>query len=214
MSEPTPQQSQALKLIISAPSGGGKTTLIRSLLDNDSGILSVCSHTTRDRRMSERAGVDYWFVDRPTFQKMIDDDEMLEHNENYGELYGTSLQEVKKAGASGRDVLFEVDWNGASAIRKILDDIIWIFLIPPNLQSLQRRLRGRGRDSDTEIKKRMTSAIHEIQRGLSLADYIVINDHFDSALEKVRSIISAERCRRSSALWRNRATIESILNGE
>lgn len=214
MNSLTPRHSQALKLIISAPSGGGKTSLIRSLLDKDSGINPVCSHTTRSRRMSERDGTDYWFVDRPAFQGMVDNGEMLEYNENYSELYGTSAREVTRVTDSGKDVMFEVDWNGACAIRKIITDVIWIFLIPPNLPSLQRRLRGRGRDSSSEIEERMTSALHEIRQGLSMADYIVNNDHFDSALEQIRSIITAERCRRASALWRHQRIIDGILSGE
>ena len=201
-----------LQFIISAPSGGGKTSLIRSLLDKDAHISSVCSHTTRTRRMAEQDGIDYWFIERPVFEQMQANGDFLEYNTNYDELYGTSKQEVEKVLASDRDALFEVDWNGACQIRQIIKDAIWIFLIPPDLQSLRRRLRYRGRENTEEIEKRLECAMYEIEQGVQNADYLVINDQFDNALEQVRSIIAARRCRRENALMLHAKLVNALLD--
>lgn len=184
--------ASARMFIVSAPSGAGKTSLVRRAIAELTDLTVSVSHTTRERRPGESDGVDYHFVTRLVFEAMIDDDRFLEYAEVFGNYYGTSVESVQAALAAGQDVILEIDWQGAKQIRKKLEDVISIFILPPSRATLIERLRGRGQDSEEVIERRTREAVTEMQQ-YHRADYLIINDDFDQALAELKAVILAHR---------------------
>jgi guanylate kinase len=183
-------------LVLSSPSGAGKTTLSRKLLQADRGVELSVSVTTRRQRPGEVEGVDYHFIDRPRFDAMVERGELLEAAEVFGHCYGTPRAPVDGALARGRDVLFDIDWQGTQQLReKAHRDLVSIFVLPPSIPDLERRLRSRAQDSDDVIHARMAKAADEMSHWAEY-DYVVINTDIVHAFTEVRAILAAERLKR------------------
>ena len=180
--------------IISAPSGAGKTSLVHAVVERLPDLAVSVSHTTRNRRDGEVNGQDYHFVDEPRFQEMIDNDDFLEHARVFGNSYGTSRQHIQEQLLSGKDVILEIDWQGARQIRQLLSESRSIYVLPPSIQALRERLLRREQDSDDVIESRMREAVSEM-RHYAEFDYIVINDDFEQAREELASIFICNRMR-------------------
>lgn len=195
---------------ISAPSGAGKTSLVRELLATVEGLTLSISHTTRPRRESETPGVDYHFVDEATFDRMVAERAFLEHARVFGNQYGTSRAVVDERLKAGYDVLLEIDWQGARQVRSAVADAVSIFVLPPSRDALLERLTGRGQDSAEVIEQRMAAAIEEMSHHQD-ADYLVINDAFADALRDLGAIIRAGRVRRELQIRRWRSLIDALL---
>jgi guanylate kinase len=178
--------------IVSAPSGAGKSSLVKALLERDSRIRLSVSSTTRAPRPGEVDGVHYHFVSRELFQERLGHGEFLESAEVYGNFYGTSQRWIEDQIASGLDILLEIDWQGAAQVRRLMPHALSIFILPPSLEELQRRLDGRGTDSAEIIAKRMAAAREDISHALEF-DYLVINDVFDEALADLLAITRSQR---------------------
>jgi guanylate kinase len=191
--------------VIAAPSGGGKTTLTRALLEREPGIRLSVSYTTRPPRPGERDGADYHFVTAERFMALKAAGEFLEHAHVHGNWYATSATWLKAEVASGRDVLLEIDWQGAAQVRKLVPDSVHAFILPPSLESLERRLVTRGQDDSETIARRLNAAREEI-RHCGEFDYVIINQDFASAVDDLAAIVrtarlrSAEQCARHEAL--------------
>lgn len=181
-----------LLLIVSAPSGAGKTSLVAALLERDANLVVSVSHTTRGRRPRERNGVNYHFVDRERFLAMVDDGQFLEHAEVFGNHYGTSAAAVDSERAAGRDVILEIDFQGAAQVRARYPDAVSIFILPPSTAELRRRLTGRGEDDASVIEHRLEKARWEMSHYRDY-DFLVVNDEFDRALAELVCILRAER---------------------
>ncbi|MGB5456279.1 MAG: guanylate kinase [Gammaproteobacteria bacterium] len=180
--------------IISAPSGAGKTSLVNAILASLQDVVVSVSHTTRNRRDGEVDGTNYHFVDQPRFQQMVDKGDFLEHASVFGNSYGTSRQHIQDQLLAGKDVILEIDWQGARQIRQQMEGCTSIFILPPSVQALRDRLRGREQDSDDVIESRMQEAVSEMSHYAEF-DYIVINDDFDQAREELASIFICNRMR-------------------
>ncbi len=178
--------------IVTAPSGAGKTSLVRELVKGDNSLCVSVSHTTRPKRRGERDGVDYFFVDREAFQRKLAQDAFLEHAQVYGHYYGTSREWVRQQRERGLDVILEIDWQGAEQVRKLEPAACSIFILPPSVETLRERLRARGLDDEETIARRMRKARQEIAQG-EKADFQVVNDEFNQALAKVHEIIRRRR---------------------
>jgi guanylate kinase len=188
---------RGLMLVLSSPSGAGKTTLARKLLESDSGIAMSVSATTRSRRANETDGVDYRFVTAEAFEAMARSGEFLEHATVFDNRYGTPRQPVQDALAGGRDVLFDIDWQGTQQLKeRAREDLVSVFVLPPSHDELERRLKARAQDSDDVVGKRMAKAADEISHWPEY-DYVIVNSDLDLALFKVRAILEAERARRA-----------------
>jgi guanylate kinase len=177
---------------VSAPSGAGKTSLVNALIEQDLPIQVSISHTTRAIRPGEVGGVNYHFVDQPNFLAMLEQTAFLEHAKVFDNYYGTSQLWVEETLANGIDVILEIDWQGAAQVRKLMPDAIAIFILPPSKAALEQRLTGRGQDSQETIDKRMSEAQSEMSHYVE-ADYIVINDNFDTALAQLKAVFMAQR---------------------
>jgi guanylate kinase len=187
---------RGLMLVLSSPSGAGKTTLSRRLLQHDSGVTMSVSVTTRPQRAAEVDKVDYHFIDRRQFDAMVTKRELLEWAEVFGNCYGTPRQPVEAALRAGRDVLFDIDWQGTQQLREQADrDLVSVFVLPPSIPDLERRLRARAQDSDEVIHARMTKASDEMSHWAEY-DYVVINHEIEQAFADIRSILAAERLKR------------------
>ncbi|HET9176289.1 MAG TPA: guanylate kinase [Pseudolabrys sp.] len=187
---------RGLMLVLSSPSGAGKTTLSRKLLDEDKGVVLSISVTTRKMRPGEKDGRDYRFIDRRQFDAMVDKDELLEWAEVFGNYYGTPAKPVLASLAVGRDVLFDIDWQGTQQLRdKARGDLVSVFVLPPSIPELERRLRARAQDDYETINRRMAKAADEMSHWAEY-DYVVINREIDQAFDDVRAILSAERLKR------------------
>lgn len=180
-------------IIVSAPSGAGKTSLVGALLTQDETLVVSVSHTTRAKRPKESDGVDYHFVDPRTFTTMVDDGAFLEHAEVFGHRYGTSRHAVAEELARGHDVVLEIDWQGARMIRAEFPDTYDIFILPPSLTELAARLKARGEDDPDVISRRMNEAKKEMSHYDDYAN-LVVNDDFDQALSQMVAIVVAARC--------------------
>ncbi len=178
--------------VVSAPSGAGKTSLLKKLISELDDVQTSISHTTRSKRAAEVDGVDYHFVDLATFQRLVNEDAFYEHAEVFGNHYGTSKSSIADQREKGIDVILEIDWQGARQIKKQLPDSLSIFILPPSKQELESRLKGRGQDDDAIIKGRMDAAISEMSH-YNEYDYVVINDDFEQAVSEIKAIIVAER---------------------
>ncbi|MFK8083923.1 MAG: guanylate kinase [Granulosicoccus sp.] len=203
--------NQAQMFIVSAPSGAGKTTLVRRAIAELSELTVAVSHTTRARRSGETEGEHYFHVSRDEFEAMIDSDQFLEYAEVFGNYYGTSMQGVNTALANGTDVILEIDWQGAAQVRQKLSDVISIFILPPSRNTLIERLRGRGQDSDDVIEQRTAEAVLEM-RQYHRADYLIINDDFDQALAELKAVVLSHRVLKSNQALRHAGLITSLTH--
>lgn len=193
-------QRRGLMLVLSSPSGAGKSTISRQLLAKDPEIVMSVSATTRPRRPGEVNGVDYNFVDQMHFQTMVNRGEMLEYAKVFGNYYGTPRQPVEDALASGKDVLFDIDWQGTQQIAEnARSDLVTVFILPPSTRELERRLRARAQDPEDVVAGRMAQASNEISHYPEY-DYIIINADMEQSVRDVRSILTAERLRRDRRL--------------
>jgi guanylate kinase len=178
--------------IVSSPSGGGKTSLVRALLEAEPEVRLSVSYTTRAARPGEVDGRDYHFVTPPAFERMLEAGEFLESAVIYGNRYGTSQKWIERERAEGHDVLLEIDWQGAQQVRRLMRQVVSIFILPPSPEVLESRLRGRGEDSEEVVTRRLAAARHEIAH-VSEYEYVIINEDFNRAAQDLRSIIRAER---------------------
>ncbi|MBI2736051.1 MAG: guanylate kinase [Rhodospirillales bacterium] len=189
-------QRRGLMLVLSSPSGAGKTTLSRQLLENDSQIQLSVSCTTRARRASERDGVDYTFIDTATFRDMIDRGAFLEHARVFDHYYGTPSAPVEAALSGGRDMLFDIDWQGTQQLKeKGRDDLVTVFILPPSTRDLEKRLITRAQDSPDIVARRMAKAADEMSHWAEY-DYTIINRDIATSLIQLKSILTAERLKR------------------
>jgi guanylate kinase len=201
-----------LLLILSSPSGAGKTTLTRMLLERSPELRFSVSHTTRAARSNEVDGRDYHFVDRPRFLQLVAEGAFLEWAEVHGNLYGTSIAEIERARATGgcTGMIFDIDYQGARQIKSKVDDVVSVFILPPSMTELERRLRGRASETEEAVRVRYAVAEREIEH-YALFDYIIVNDDVQRAFDELRSVTIAERARRQ----RRARLAESLLrNGQ
>lgn len=197
--------------IISAPSGAGKTSLVKVLVDNDPGLRVSISHTTRSQRPGEIDGVNYHFTTREQFTAMVDRGEFFESAEVFGNFYGTAEAAVSELRDRGIDVILEIDWQGAAQVRSRSVDSCAIFILPPSIDALANRLHKRQQDDAATIEKRLAGAREEMSHCLE-ADYIVVNDDFENALADLRAIIRSRRLRTMTQSLVLRETLASLLN--
>lgn len=197
--------------IISAPSGAGKTSLVAKLINHDLLIRVSVSTTTRPMRPDEQHGVNYFFVSESEFESKIAAGEFLEYAKVFNNYYGTSKTSVIQQLNAGQDVILEIDWQGAQQVRQIFPDAVSIFIMPPSLDELDRRLNGRGSDSAEVIANRMREAVSEMQHYQEF-DYVVINDDFDTALHQLHSIFIANRLRLAQQRGRHAQLFDLLVN--
>ncbi len=216
MSSPAQRSSQQPSpgrlIVVSAPSGGGKTSLVKALLAADKNLKVSVSHTTRSSRPGEIDGTNYHFVSVEDFNSLRSGGEFLEHAEVFGNFYGTAKSAVASNLSAGRDVILEIDWQGARQIKESFSgELLSIFILPPSKAELRTRLRGRGQDAEEVINARMAKAISEMSH---YADYefLVINDQFDTALADLQAILRGQRLRRRPQEARHGRLLESLLS--
>jgi len=184
-------------LVLSSPSGAGKTTLARGVIESDPNIVMSVSATTRPKRPNEVEARDYFFIDGQHFDRMVNAGEFLEHAIVFDHAYGTPRKPVMDALAAGRDVLFDIDWQGTQQLKERAgEDLVSVFVLPPSHEELERRLRARAQDTDDVVARRMAKAAAEISHWPEY-DYVVVNSDLDRALAKLRAILEAERARRT-----------------
>lgn len=198
----TSHTSQGVLYIVSAPSGAGKTSLVKALLKNDQAIRLSVSYTTRDARPGEVDGRDYHFVDRHRFQAMLAENEFLEHAEVYGNYYGTSKGSISRDLNAGHDILLEIDWQGADQVKQHFPQSVSIFILPPSFQALRTRLIGRQQDSEEVIERRLATAAQDVTHAGAF-DYIIVNDDFDHALLDLVAVTRSVRLEAARQLNRH-----------
>lgn len=204
---------RGLLVVLSSPSGAGKSTLTRRLLAEDDNMSMSVSATTRAPRPGEIDGTHYYFISKDKFGTMIDQGEFLEHAKVFDNYYGTPSAPVEEALANGEDVLFDIDWQGAQQLTQAAaDDLVRVFILPPDMRELERRLRTRAQDSDEVIAKRMSKSESEISHWAEY-DYVIVNRDIETAMDELRTIISAERMARRRQLWLQ-PFIKSLVSGE
>ena len=187
---------RGIMLVVSSPSGAGKTTLTRNLLEQEENVAMSVSVTTRERRSSEIDGVHYHFISRRRFESMRDSDELLEHAEVHGNYYGTPREPVEAALAAGRDMLFDIDWQGTQQLyAKMRADVVSVFVLPPSASELRTRLERRAEDSGDVITRRLRNAAEEIPHWNEY-DYVLVNRDLDKSFARLRAILTAERLKR------------------
>lgn len=196
--------------IVSAPSGAGKTSLVKALLDAQPQVRVSVSHTTRAIRPGEVDGVNYHFVSREEFIQRLEHDEFLEHAEVFGNLYGTSQRWLEQTLSEGFDLILEIDWQGAQQVRRLMPQAKSIFILPPTQEALRQRLTNRGQDSDDVIETRMREAVSEMTHYVEY-DYLVINDDFAHALIDLQAIFRANQLLQTSQQERFRGLLEQLL---
>jgi len=196
--------------IVAAPSGAGKSSLVNALLEREPGIVLSVSHTTRQPRPADVDGTHYHFVNRGVFERLVADNAFLEHAEVFGNLYGTSRAAVEPLLAEGRDVLLEIDWQGARQVRTVRPDCVSVFILPPSREELERRLRTRAADNAATIARRLDESREEIAHAGDF-DYIIVNDQFGDALADLRAIVASRRLRREAQLARYAALMDDLL---
>lgn len=192
--------------VVTAPSGAGKTSLVRALLEADQQVQLSISYTTRAPRPLELDGKDYHFVSEATFMEMLERGDFLESAQVYGNRYGTSQPWIEGVIGSGADILLEIDWQGAAQVRRIFPEAIGIFILPPSLEALTERLQGRGSDSAETIARRLAAARDDIGH-VEEFDYVIINDDFNTALQELLTVVRAQRLAAARQLQRHAGMI-------
>ena len=203
--------SRGTLYIVSAPSGAGKTSLVKALLETVSDIRVSISHTTRSMRPGEKDGINYHFVDEATFTTMLNNDAFLEHAKVFNNYYGTAQTWVDEILAKGEDVVLEIDWQGAEQIRHLQPDCVSIFILPPSPKALEQRLNNRGQDDQAVIDHRLAEAQEEMSHFVE-ADYLVINDDFDTALSELRAIVISQRLKLLNQQQKNHQLLKDLLS--
>jgi len=198
--------------VISAASGAGKTSLVKSVLQHVSDIEVSVSHTTRAPREGEVDGVDYHFVDKETFQAMVNGGEFIESATVFGNMYGTSRQHIQEQLLKGKDVILEIDWQGARQIRQLMNDCRTIYVVPPSVAALRERLTSRGQDDEAVINQRMQEAINEMSHYVEF-DYLIINDDFDEARDNLAAIIKGNRMLHEHQQQKHADLLAKLLSG-
>lgn len=197
--------------IVSAPSGAGKTSLVKALLERDSQVVVSVSHTTRPRREGEIEGVDYNFVTPEQFEDKIEKGQFLEYAEVFENKYGTSQVWVKEQLDKGLDVILEIDWQGAEQVRRLMPEARSVFILPPSREVLERRLRGRGTDTEEVIQRRLSKTVSEISH-YSEFDYLIVNDDFETALADLASVFRSARLTQDRQQQRHEALLTGLLS--
>jgi guanylate kinase len=197
--------------IISAPSGAGKTSLVKALLQRLPDVSVSISHTTRTPRPGEQHGVDYYFTDKSQFATMVGAGEFLEHAAVFDNFYGTGRAKVHDELQAGRDVILEIDWQGARQVRSSLPDAVSIFILPPTRETLRERLGARGQDSEQVIGRRMRDAVGEMSH-FTEYEYLLFNDDFEQALGELEALFMARRLRLEAQQWRHDAALRALLD--
>lgn len=205
--------SRGVLYTVSAPSGAGKTSLVKALVESNPEVCVSISHTTRPIRPGEKDGVNYHFVDHAAFEQMLEEGAFLEYARVFGNLYGTSQRWVEETLTQGMDVILEIDWQGAAQVRKLMPGTVSLFILPPSLASLRQRLTGRGTDDPAVIEARMNEAISEMSHYVE-ADYLIINDDFTVALAQFQALITSQHLRQDHQVLRHRALLEALLNSD
>jgi guanylate kinase len=195
---------------VSAPSGAGKTSLIKALMEQDQRVEVSVSHTTRPQRPGEVEGVNYFFISTEAFHEMREAGAFFESAEVFGHFYGTSLTQLEARLSDGADVILEIDWQGAQQVRRLLPDSAWLFILPPSLEALKSRLQTRGQDAEDTIDLRMRAARDEMSHW-DEADYLIINDQFDVALEALQALVRSLRLRTGQQQSALQDLIEDLL---
>jgi guanylate kinase len=203
-------QGSGSLFIVTAPSGAGKTSLVKALLDALTGIEVSTSYTTRAPRAGEQNGVHYRFVDVPTFERMIGENAFLEHARVFGNYYGTARATVAAKLALGTDIILEIDWQGARQVRKLFPDAVGVFILPPSRAVLEQRLRDRKTDAAEVIARRLSEAVIEVSHHDEF-DYVVVNDDFAVALDELKSIVKARRLLYQNARTRLQTLLDDLL---
>ena len=202
--------NKGLLILISAPSGAGKTSLVSEIIDRDDQLIKSVSHTTRAKRPGEVEKIDYFFTTEKEFNRMVSNSDFIEHAAVFGNFYGTSKNYVEENLDSGLDVVLEIDWQGAQQLQSVMPDAISIFIAPPTKQELENRLRKRGKDSEETISIRLSQASSDMKKAINY-NYVVINDSFETATNQLLTIINAERLKTSHQIKSNE-TLASLLS--
>jgi guanylate kinase len=205
----TPSPKKGVLYIVSAPSGAGKTSLVKALLKADPAIRLSVSYTTREPRPGEADGRDYHFVSRQRFEMMLADGEFLEHAGVYGNFYGTSKGSISRDLNAGHDILLEIDWQGARQVKQHFPHAASIFILPPSFNALRTRLKGRGQDSEEVIERRLAAAAHDVAHADQF-DYIIVNDDFDHALQDLIAITRSIRLESARQMDRHAALFDEF----
>ena len=203
--------NKGLLILISAPSGAGKTSLVAAALPQDPQLVLSVSHTTRTQRATEVDGVDYNFVDASVFNQMIEAGDFLEHAQVFGNLYGTGCANVQAQQALGQDVVLEIDWQGAEQIRQLVPEAVSVFILPPSEEALAQRLNQRGQDSQQSIENRLAEARLDMSKATAY-DYIIINDSFEQALQDLLAVIRGARHTTARQITYNPIVQQMVLN--
>lgn len=196
--------------IVSAPSGAGKTSLLKALVETEDRVKVSISHTTRPKRPGEVDGVDYHFLDTAAFEEMVEAGAFLEHAEVFGNFYGTSEAGIRDQLIAGNDVILEIDWQGTQQVRQRIPDTVSVFILPPTLETLRQRLGSRGQDSEAVISRRLAEAREEMSH-FAEYDFIVVNDLFEQALGELRSIVTSRRLSQVIQAERLQGRLRSLL---
>jgi len=197
--------------VVSAPSGAGKTSLVKALVERMTHVQLSVSHTTRPPRTRERNGIDYHFVSERTFLAEVEKSTFLEHAQVFNYYYGTSQQWVQTQLAAGKDIILEIDWQGARQVRRLKPESVGIFILPPSRQALEQRLRKRKQDSEEVIQRRLLKAVEEMNHYVEF-DYLVVNDDFTQALDDLQAIVHSQRLKQLVQAPRLETLLISLLN--
>jgi guanylate kinase len=192
--EAPPRETPGNLFCVAAPSGAGKSSLVKALLELDSHLVVSVSHTTRAPRGQEVHGREYWFIGEPEFRAMVARGEFFEHAEVHGNLYGTSRKAIEERLAGGEDVVLEIDWQGALQIKRLFAHAVLIFILPPSWEELEQRLRRRGEDVPEVIAKRLANARHEVAQAQHF-DFVIVNSLFETALFDLKAVVHSQRLR-------------------
>lgn len=196
--------------VVSAPSGAGKTSLVNALVESEPALSLAISYTTRAKRATEIEGVHYFFVNHLQFDQLRREGELLEHAQVFDNYYGTSRSQVELSTAHGRDVILEIDWQGAQQVRSAMPEAETVFILPPSLAELERRLRARGTDSAKVVRRRLRDSVSDIRHWQEF-DYVVFNDDFDVALQRVRDVVNGDGSASHSTRQGLHQEVETLL---